>query len=115
MNAHEIDRLSVQIARDVYQQHGVIITAVGIYSRNTSSPEATQIRMEIYELLQNYREVVQMHGFYLDHERKTIKFDIVMTFEAEDRQAEFKEICGRVQEMYPDYRVFINLDDDISD
>ena len=115
MNAHEIDRLSVQIARDVYQQHGVIITAVGIYSRNTSSPEATQIRMEIYELLQNYREVVQMHGFYLDHERKTIKFDIVMTFEAEDRQAEFKEICGRVQEMYPNYRVFINLDDDISD
>ena len=65
--------------------------------------------------MQNYREVVQLHGFYLDEEAKTIKFDIVMTFEAEDRQAEFREICGKVREMYPDYKVFINLDDDISD
>ena len=30
-------------------------------------------------------------------------------------QAEFREICGKVREMYPDYKVFINLDDDISD
>jgi cation diffusion facilitator family transporter len=115
MNAREIDRLSSQIARDVYEQHGVIITAVGIYSRNTSNPEAMRIRAELYELMQNYREVVQLHGFYLDEETKTIKFDIVMTFEAEDRQAEFREICGKVREMYPDYKVFINLDDDISD
>lgn len=115
MSAREIDRLSVQIARDVYQQHGVIISAVGIYSRNTSNPEATRIRAELYELMQNYREVVQLHGFYLDEETKTMKFDIVMTFEAEDRQGEFREISARVREMYPDYRVFINLDDDISD
>lgn len=115
MTADEIDRLSTDIAVDVYQKHHVILSAVGIYSRNSQNPKAKEARADVLELLQDYREVIQMHGFYLDEERKTIKFDTVVSFEAEDRRAVCDEIRDKVQAMYPEYSVHVNLDADISD
>ena len=58
-----------------------------------------------------------MHGFYLDEENKVMKFDIILSFDtpAKKRQEEYLEICGKVREKYPDYKVMINLDSDASD
>jgi hypothetical protein len=44
-----------------------------------------------------------------------IRFDVVIGFEAEDRKAVFGDICEEIRAAYPDYRVFITLDSDISD
>jgi divalent metal cation (Fe/Co/Zn/Cd) transporter len=115
MEAGEIDKLSVRISREVYQKHGVVISAVGIYARNTRSQKAIATELEIRKFLQEYRDVIQMHGFYLDEEYRIIKFDVVISFDAEDRMAEYEEIHRRLHEKYPGYHVRINLDADISD
>lgn len=117
MTAVEIDRLTHEIALDVFNKYNVIMTAVGIYSHNTTDPEITKIENSIRTYLREYADFVEMHGFYLDRKEKLLKFDIILSFDSkeEQRQEELKEICIHVQELYPDYKVFINLDSDISD
>ena len=56
-----------------------------------------------------------MHGFYFDKEKKIIKFDTVISFDAPDREAECHSIIQDVLAAFPDYSVKINLDSDMSD
>ena len=56
-----------------------------------------------------------MHGFYLDKEEKTIRFDIVVSFDAKDRSQVYREVCENVQNEYPDYSLQIAMDIDFSE
>lgn len=116
MEVHALEQLQTEIAMDIYEKFGVILTGISVYSHNMTSETATGIRAEVRKLLSEYKDVLQMHGFYLDEERNSMKFDIIISFDtpAEKRQEEYKEICTRIQEKYPDYTVRINLDADIS-
>ena len=58
---------------------------------------------------------MQMHGFYLDRTEKTIKFDIIISFDAKNRHQIYKEILKEISEAYPEYDLQIQLDSDISD
>ena len=42
-------------------------------------------------------------------------FDVVVGFEAKDRRAICNQIRERVQELYPDYTVYTQLDADLAD
>ena len=44
-----------------------------------------------------------------------IRFDIVIDFNCDDREALYKRIVQDIQECYPDYRFTTTLDSDISD
>ncbi len=91
------------------------MTAVGIYSRNTNDQEATAAKEKVLNILENYKDVLQMHGFYLNREVKIIKFDVIISFEAKDREAEYAQILQEVSREFPGYSVKINLDTDMSD
>ena len=56
-----------------------------------------------------------MHGFYIDREEKTIRFDAVISFDAEDRHKVFEKICADVKEAYPDYSIQAAIDMDFSE
>ena len=56
-----------------------------------------------------------MHGFYLDKQEKTIRFDLVISFDAPDRAAVHREICEKVHKLYPDYTPEIAMDTDFSE
>jgi len=56
-----------------------------------------------------------MHGFYLDKAEKTIRFDIVVSFDAKDRRQVYREIFESVQKAYPDYTLQIAMDTDFSE
>ena len=47
MTAREIDRLTRQLERKVYQETGVILAAVGLYSYNTGDDEAAQMQEDV--------------------------------------------------------------------
>lgn len=113
MKASEIDGLTRRIQRAVYEASGVLIEAVGIYSRNTDD-SAAQIRREITEIVMGHEHVLQMHGFYVDQEKKTIRFDIVLDF-ARERSAVYQHIADEIREKYPDYTFQIIMDTDFSD
>ena len=59
--------------------------------------------------------VLQMHGFYLDKAEKTIRFDIVVSFDAPDRRKVYLEACKKVQKAYPEYTLQVSMDTDFSD
>ncbi len=112
--AEDIDRVSRQIQELVYVEHQVILTGIGIYARNTVGGEAETARTRITEAVMAEDQVLQIHGFNFSEAEKTIRFDIVLDFSA-DRQAVSDQILKKVQAMYPDYRIRIVVDSDISD
>ena len=115
MQASEIDALARRIEKAVFDKYGVILTGVGIYSINTTDEEVVRLRSEITKLVTDHKHVMQMHGFYLDKEEKTIRFDVIIDFAAPDRQALYRHICEDVQELAKGYKVEIAMDIDISD
>ena len=112
--ADRIDSLTRKIQKEVYEKHGVVLTAVSIYSRNTHDDEASKIRNEAMHIVMEHEGVLQVHGFYIDMETKTMTFDMVVDFEA-DRDAVYTHILEEIKEKYPDYNVRITIDSDISD
>ena len=115
MTAKEIDRMTRRLQQQVYLEHHVILTAVGIYSKNMSGGPAEQIQTGVTEIVMSHEGILQMHGFYLDEETKVIRFDIIIDFAVPDKKALCGQICSRIKEEWPGYDVQIVLDTDVSD
>ena len=113
--ASELDELIRSITMKVYEEHQVILTAVGVYSVNTGEDEAARMRDRIYEEVRAQQYVNQVHGFYVNEDKKTIRFDVVVSFDAPDRRKVWAEVCEKVQKMYPDYTLMIAMDSDFSE
>ncbi len=114
-SADRIDRLIREIQMAVYSKHKVLLTAVGVYSVNTKDDEAKAIEQRVREIVFSHEHVLQMHGFYLTKETNTIRFDVVISFDAPDRKAVFQQITADVQKEYPEHRLQIALDTDFSE
>lgn len=85
-----------------------------MYSYNTSDDEAAQMRNAIQKMVLSHDWALQMHGFYADTEKKTIRFDVVISFDA-DRKEATETLYGEVAAAYPDYEVNIVPDVDVAD
>lgn len=115
MTAKEIDALTRRVQRHVFKEHGVIMSALGIYSRNTQDDEAAKILEDIRRRVYAHEGVLQIHGFYLDEETNTILFDMILDFDVKDRGALHAQITQEIREAYPQYKVYIAQDVDASD
>ena len=115
LSADELDRLIRKLTVEVYHKHDVILTAVGVYSVNTRDPEAVTAREKVTELVFSNPYVLQMHGFYYDAAARNIRFDVVISFDAENRREVFKEAVARVQEAYPDFTIEAGFDTDFTE
>ena len=113
--ADQIDQLVREIQVKVYEELDVILTAVGVYAYNTQNLEATEARKEVMKIAKSYKNVLQVHGFYLDEKEKTIRFDTVISFDENDRYALFNEILKKVEEKFPDYQIIGVMDTDYSE
>ena len=114
MTVEEVDRLTRRVEARVYRETGVILTGVGVYSYNTGSDEAARIRNTVQETVLRHDWALQLHGFYVNTETKTMRFDVVMSFEIEPQEA-VETLRGEMRELYPEYQVEIVPDVDISD
>ena len=115
LTADDLDRMLRKITVDVYQKHNVILTAIGIYSDNTHNPEAIEIREKVREIAKKNPYVIQMHAFYLDKTEKSIRFDIVVSFDAPDRHLVYQDVLERTQQEFPGYDIQIAMDVDFSE
>ena len=115
LSADELDILIRRITVDVFHKHNVILTAIGVYSCNTKDPEAARVRENVSRLVKQTPYVLQMHGFYWDRVEKTIRFDIVVSFDAKDRRQVYQQVCESVRKEYPDYTLQITMDTDFSE
>ncbi len=115
LSADDLDKLIRRVTVDVLRKHRVILTAVGVYSYNTKDPEAVEAREKIAKIVAENPYALQMHGFYMDKAEKTIRFDVVVSFDAKDRRQVYRDIFDKVQAEYPGYRLQIALDTDFSE
>ena len=114
-NADKIDQVSRKIALEVYLKHNVSMSAIGIYSVNTKQDSAAEIRNRVSEIVMSHKEIIQMHGFYIDEKEKTMRFDIIVSFESINMKQLFMHVVEDVKEAFPDYDVQVQFDTDISD
>ena len=113
--ASELDELIRTITLKVYSECNVILTAIGVYSFNTKNDESARIEQDIREIVLAHEYALQMHGFYFNDNKKTIRFDVVVSFDAADRQAVYRDISEKVAKKYPEYELQIVLDTDFSE
>ena len=113
--AEELDELIRSITLKVYKEQNVILTAIGVYSYNTRNDEAARIEQDIRSIVFANDHILQMHGFYLNEVKKTIRFDVVIAFEAGDRRELYKKIYNQVHERFPEYQLMMALDTDFSE
>ena len=113
--ADQIDGLIRSISYEVYRKHNVILTAVSVYSQNTTDPETVGMRETVERIVFAHPEVLQLHGFYVQKEEQLIRFDVIISFDAKDRQAVYEEIVREVQEAFPAYRLLVVMDMDFSE
>ena len=111
-SAEKIDDLTRKITEKVYKENDVILTAIGIYARNTKNDEAAKIQKNITEAVTNLEHVIQLHGFYLNNKKNTIRFDVLVSFDATDLEAMYNRIYNKVKALYPDFEYNIVLDKD---
>ncbi len=114
-SADKLDKLLREITVKVFHEHNVILTAIGVYSVNTTDQEIIETKKRVQEIVMSVEHVLQMHGFYLVKEAKMIRFDIVVSFDAPDRKAVYTRVLEAVGKRYPDYRLQVTMDTDFAE
>ena len=107
-----LDELNREIMLDVNQKHNVILTAVGVYSVNTQDPEVIRFRKEISERVLSHEYAKQVHGFFYNKTEKAVRFDVVISFDADSRQAVLEKIREDLSQKYPEYSFSMAMDMD---
>ncbi|WP_026507658.1 cation diffusion facilitator family transporter [Butyrivibrio sp. MC2013] len=114
LTAAELDAIERRVQASVFLKHGVILTGVGIYSRNTQNNEIAEVRNKVLEKVMSHDYSMQFHGFYVDFENKYMSFDVVLSFDC-DRDRALSQIMGEIEDMFPGYTVDVQGDLDMSD
>ena len=113
LNATEIQKIEREITIMMYQKHNTIMT-VGIYADNVESDESKNIRHSITELIKDNKNILQIHGFFVDNEQKVCNFDLVFSFDEKEPEDVINNIKKELEKQYPDYYFIIVLDRDYS-
>ena len=113
MTVEQVDRLTHRIHEKVFKATGVHLSGVTVYSYNTRDPEAAQMREQVSQLVMKHPWALQVHGFYVDRTKKTMRFDVGVTF-GRDRETLIQELKQEISRLYPDYQVSVDIDRDIS-
>ncbi|MBE6083867.1 MAG: cation transporter [Selenomonas ruminantium] len=113
--ANQLDKMLREIMVEVMQKHNVLLTAIGVYSFNTRDEEISRLEKKIREIVFSHQYVRQIHGFYLTKETKNIRFDLVISFDAPNRQAVFQEVVAHIQAEFPTYELQVVMDTDFSE
>ena len=114
-SADQLDQLIREITMKVIQEHHVSLTAIGVYSVNTQDVEVIEARERVRSIVLAHEHVRQIHGFYLIREQKTMRFDIVISFDAKDRRAVCNQVVADVQNAFPDYELQVAMDTDFAE
>lgn len=114
-SADRLDQLIRDITMKVIMEHHVILTAIGVYSVNTQDKEVIEAQKKVKEIVFAHEHVKQLHGFYLLKEKKAMRFDIVISFDAKDRRKVYREVVADVEKAFPGYQLQVAMDTDFTE
>ena len=110
-----LDELNREIVEKVMQEHDVLLMAVGVYSVNTKDQDVIDLRNKIRDQVLSHKYAKQMHGFYYSKKDNYIRFDVVISFDAESRKGVYQEIVDDLKKTYPEMNFVIAMDMDYSE
>ena len=110
--AARIDELIRSIQEEVYARHNVILNAIGIYSINTTDKKASKVEETVTNIVINTEHAKQIHGFHLNEAKKSVRFDVVVSFDAKNRKAVYKSVLEACKKALPDYTFDVAMDTD---
>ena len=113
MTAKEIHRLTRNIQVWIYSEFGIIIT-IWIYASNNEW-EFGKIQKELNQIIRNYENIIQMHGFYVDDSTNNISFDLIFDFKEEHPEKIVRKIKKEIKNKFPDYEYSVIIDNDVSE
>ena len=96
-----LDELSREIMLKVYDDHNVFLTAIGVYSVNTKDEEVIRLSDEVAKRVMSHEFVKGIHGFHFNKKDNSVRFDVVISFDAPSRHAVFDEVLNDLQNAYP--------------
>ena len=110
MRAVEIQEMERQIAVKAYNELHIILT-VGIYVLNDDS-EHKAIRSFILDHIKDNKNILELHGLFVDKVNKKVSFDLVLSFETDNPHL-IKETYEKIlKQEFNDYDFYCNLDFD---
>jgi len=111
ITARQIDQMQRSIVERVAQKHKIILTGISLYSHYSSDGNES-MQGKITKAIMSHDGVLQMHGFYVDETRKYVTLDVILDFEADQKEL-LEKIQKEVDEIARGYTVEVNLDLDI--
>lgn len=115
MSAEEIYHLTKEISKDVNDKLDVNLNAIGVYPFRPKDELSLSMEQQIRNITERYKGVLQMHGFHLDEDEKFISFDLVISFDEEDRVGCFNKVVSEVERDYPNYHFAVTFDTDFNE
>lgn len=115
LSMSRFDEVSRELQTDILNRFGVYLSAIGVYSVNTDKQDIIDIREDIREIALKSEYVNQIHGFYIDTEKKIMRFDLVISFSAKNRRKVHEDVISLIQKKYPDYSIQAGLDTDFNE
>ncbi len=113
LDVHEVQELERAIQKEVYMKHGIIMT-VGIYAQNRETEFSNKIRGRIFELIKDNKNVIQLHGFFVDEKDSYVSFDLVFSFDEKKPEEYVSQIKEILQKEFKDLTFIINIDYDFA-
>lgn len=114
MTVDQVDVITRHLQNRVLDAAGVIVTGVSVYSYNTKDDEAAAIRGRVTGIVLSHDWALQLHGFYADTVNKSLRFDVVMSFDVTVSEA-LSTLYSELSSALPEYTVHITPDVDAAD
>ncbi len=114
MTVEEVDKLTRKVETKVFQETGVVLTGIGVYSLNTGNGEAAKVQEDVRSKVMAHDWALGFHGFHLDADSKEMRFDVVMSFDIAPKKG-IEILQEELKQLYPDYAVMIVPDVDVSE
>lgn len=113
LTAREVQIIERNITAMMYMKYNTIMT-VGIYADFVETEISKSIHNYLLEVNSKYEHILQLHGFFVDEEKKLCNFDLVISFDEQEPEQVVENVKKAMEEKFPEYTFIVTLDNDFS-
>lgn len=113
--AEELDEIIRDIQLEIYYKYHIELTAVGVYPINASNRQIIDTKDEIRKIINSHKYINGIHGLYVDEVDKEIRFDLIISLDAEDRLKVLKDVVVEIKKHFPEYKIEASPNIDYTD
>ena len=113
LTAREVQIIERNITAMMYMKYDTIMT-VGIYADFIETAVSKNIHQYLSSIINDNKNILQLHGFFVDEEKKLCNFDIVISFDEDEPEIVVENVKKAMEEKFPEYTFIVTLDSDYS-